>query len=385
VGLGRGLHFSWDILGIMLLMLVVLVVLVGVGRRVFTRSDPSLAREHPYAAEPWFPGLEAEYQASLRMQWEPYTYWRRRAITGQYVNVDSLGHRRTLPSGALGPATRQVILLGGSTLWGTGERDAYTIPSQLAARLQHAGVGEVQVENYGETGYVFTQELLRLLLTLRQGARPALVVFYHGLNDLFATAIDGECGIPQNERRRAVEFAIGRYLNTRKWQELKDLARTAWTRGVGGQTADVRLPAGARPDSVGAVRAQQTLECYRGTAKLVEALAAAYGFQALYVWQPMPATGAKPLTPYETRILARLEHGPLLPFVAASERVAAARVDSVMRPLAGTRFLNLATLFAGDSGAVWLDEIGHLTERANSRVADAILPAVLEALKPSAR
>jgi len=379
-GLGRALHFSWDILGITLLMLVALLLLVGLGRRIFSRADRTLEQAHPYAAEPWYRQLESEYQASLRMQWEPYTYWRRRAISGQYVNVDSLGHRLTLPA-PLDAPVRRVIILGGSTLWGTGERDAYTIPSQVAAQLQSAGVRDVRVENFGETGYVFTQEVLRLLLELRNGARPALVVFYDGLNDLFATAIDGQCGIPQNERRRAVEFAIGRFLNTRAWREFKDLANTAWTRGVGGQTADVRLPAGAPKDSVGTLRATQTLSCYGATAELVEALAKQYRFHALYVWQPMPATTAKRLTPYETRVLARLERGPLLPYVAASGRVAATRVDSVMRPIAGSRFLNLAALFAGDSAAVWLDEIGHLTERANVRVAGAMLPAILEALK----
>jgi len=384
VGLGRALHFSWDILGITLLMLVTLVVLFGLGRRLLSRPDRTLEQTHPYAAESWFPQLESEYQASLRMQWEPYTYWRRRAITGQYVNVDSLGHRRTIPSGPVAGPARQVILLGGSTLWGTGERDAHTIPSQIAVQLAAAGIRDVRVENFGETGYVFTQELLRLLLELRQGARPALVVFYDGLNDLFATAIDGACGIPQNERRRAVEFAIGRFLNTRAWSEFKDLVGTAWTRGVGGQTADARAPAGASRDSVGSIRARQTLTCYEATAKLVEALAGAYGFQVLYVWQPMPATTVKPPTPYEARVLARLEHGPLLPYVAASGRVAAGLVDSVMQPIAGPRFLNLATLFAGDSGAVWLDEIGHLTERANARVAGAMLPAILQALKPPA-
>ena len=365
-------------------MLVALLLLVGLERRVFAHTDRTLAQTHPYAAEPWSGQLEAEFQASLRMQWEPYTYWRRRAISGQYVNVDSLGHRLTIPAGPIAGPVRQVILLGGSTLWGTGERDAYTIPSQVAAQLRAAGTLDVRVENYGETGYVFTQELLRLLLELRQGARPALVVFYNGLNDLFATAINGECGIPQNERRRAVEFAIGRFLNTRGWREFKDLVTTAWTRGVGGQTADVRLPAGAPRDSVGAVRAAQTLACYQGTAELVEVLARAFGFHVLYVWQPMPATTVKPLTPYETRVLASLEKGPLLPYVAASERAAAGKVDSVMWPIAGARFLNLATLFAADSSAVWLDEIGHLTERASARVAGAMLPAILEALKQPA-
>jgi len=379
-GLGRALHFSWDILGVTLLMLVALLLLLGLGRRLFSRPDAALEQTHPYAAEPWSRLLESEFQASLRMQWESYTYWRRRAISGQFVNVDSLGHRRTIPAGPPNGA-RHVIFLGGSTLWGTGQRDAYTIPSLVAAQLGAQGLGDVRLENYGETGYVFTQEAIRLLLALRDGARPSLVVFYDGINDLFATAIDGRCGIPQNERRRAVEFAIGRFLNTRGWQELKDLLSTAWTRGVGGQTADMQPRAGVSQDSAGAIHAAQTLACYRATAELVEALAKLYGFQVLYVWQPMPATTTKPLTAYEAAVLARLEQGPLLPSVAASGRVAAGRVDSIMRSLVGTRFLNLTALFSGDSGSVWLDEIGHLTERANTRVAGALLPAILDALK----
>ena len=50
-------------------------------------------------------------------------------------------------------------MFGGSTMWGTGARDACTIPSLLARALQGRGMS-LEIINFGETGYVRTQEVI---------------------------------------------------------------------------------------------------------------------------------------------------------------------------------------------------------------------------------
>src|SRR5439155_17899889 len=104
---------------------------------------------------------------------------------------------------------------GGSTMWGTSQRDDHTIAAEAAHRLQAlAGPNaRVEVTNFGETGYVNTQELLQLMLELRAGHRPDVVVFYDGLNEVAATVQGGTAGLPQNESKRVAEFTMGRALD----------------------------------------------------------------------------------------------------------------------------------------------------------------------------
>jgi len=75
-------------------------------------------------------------------------------------------------------ADRKVYFFGGSTMWGLGSPESQTIPSLFAAATgMHA-------ENHGEIGYTSHQSLVLLLQLLQAGHRPALVIFYDGVNDI---------------------------------------------------------------------------------------------------------------------------------------------------------------------------------------------------------
>ena len=55
------------------------------------------------------------------------------------------------------------------------------------------------VTNFGETGYVSTQNLIALMLELRAGRRPDVVVFYDGVNDTYSAYSQQRAGLPHNE------------------------------------------------------------------------------------------------------------------------------------------------------------------------------------------
>ena len=373
----RGLRTAWEIAGVtaLLLLLLLLGVLAVRALRGPSQSEAERA-DHPYHGQAWFPVYRREFDASLQMEWEPYVYWRRRAMHGEFVNVDEEGLRRTVQAPSASAAPRRVFFMGGSTMWGTGQRDAWTIPSLVASGLAARNVRDLELTNFGETGYVSTQELLRLEMALRKGARPDVVVFYDGINDAASSAQSTECGLPQNESRRSFEFALGRFLTQRTRRDLGALVRTARSRalaGVAGASADPALLAGG------------IVNCYARTARIVEMLSREYGFAVLYFWQPTPATSPKPLTPYEAAVVDTASPEALHRMLWQLNRLSAGRIDSVMRPVAGERFQNLAAIFADDSSAVWLDYIGHVTESANARIAGAMLEPIVRALALTAR
>lgn len=76
----------------------------------------------------------------------------------------------------------EVWFLGGSTMFGIGQRDEHTIPAEVARIAQEAGT-PITAVNFGWSSYMAWQEagLLRRLLELR--GSPDLIVFLHGIND----------------------------------------------------------------------------------------------------------------------------------------------------------------------------------------------------------
>jgi len=133
----------------------------------------------PYAhqGEPFAKALFAE-QARLHNQNDPTLGFVSPDIDDTYTHVNDLARRSWTPP----HPTVTVWFFGGSALFGIGQRDEHTIPSEVA-RLAHADGVEVRAVNYGLSAYVRWQEeglYRRLVKTHRP---PDLVVFYDGIND----------------------------------------------------------------------------------------------------------------------------------------------------------------------------------------------------------
>lgn len=144
----------------------------------------------PYKGKEWASVYWKEMTEVIE-GYEPFIGWRRREYHGEYVNVDSEGMRRTWnPENPGGQVTDTIYVFGGSTLWGVGARDDYTIPSSLSKLLDNNGYN-FTVYNYGESAYVFKQELIHLILLLREGHRPDYVIFYDGFNEVFSAYSHG--------------------------------------------------------------------------------------------------------------------------------------------------------------------------------------------------
>ncbi|MGO9118307.1 MAG: SGNH/GDSL hydrolase family protein [Desulfomonilaceae bacterium] len=178
------------------------------GNGAASGGSPSFRDTRPAPAE----GYWDEYHP-YSLRWEPYVYWRRERTEGRYVNVSESGVRRTWTSKTSrtsdGPC--RIWCFGGSTMWGDGARDKFTIPSHIAKILsQQMPSTNVEVVNFGEIAYVSTQEFLTLYMKLRQGERPDVVIFYDGVNDVYSAYHNKEVGLPQYEYDRRSDFNLGK-------------------------------------------------------------------------------------------------------------------------------------------------------------------------------
>ncbi len=276
---------AWIILGISVLLLflsdqllrLVLPAPVGDAPLDATMQAPPREQADAVAADGWISQYWREHAASRYTEWHSYVYWRRRAYAGELIHIDAHGFRQT-PH--LQPrAERHIWLFGGSTVWGTGNRDSGTLAAQLEqVYLERAPELGVRVDNFGESGYVSRQSLTAFQSALSCPEAPAdLAIFLDGANDVFAALQTGTAGLPQNEDNRRREFNSSRQAGQllRSWLlRLEGIMRLA---GVSsGTIAEADLPA----------LAQAIAKHYFSQIKQAQALAMRFDVDLIYLWQP---------------------------------------------------------------------------------------------------
>ncbi len=101
----------------------------------------------------------------------------------------------------------RIFAFGGSAIWGEGVRDDYTIPSWLQRFLDQTAY-RTQITNFGQEGYVSTQEMIVLFEQLQKGNIPDIVIFYDGFNDAGSAMGNGVAGSSYDERNRRTEFRV---------------------------------------------------------------------------------------------------------------------------------------------------------------------------------
>ncbi len=324
-----------------------------------------------YAGAPWAEAYWREFAASAKMRWEPYTYWRRQPFHGRYINVGAAGLRASWTP----PDTAQALTLwffGGSTLWGTGARDAHTIPSEVARQLTARLGRPVRAVNFGESGYVSGQEVVALQRALVAGERPDAVVFYDGVNDTFSAFQSGTAGLPSNEANRVEEFSFFRDAGAGAYFA-RGLHALAFNAGLGQiafaltarrrEAARARQQAARYPPARLDALAAATVRVYGAQLALARALAAADSFAVYAYWQPSAFTKAI-LTPYERATLDPDRYvAPLLARTTAHLRASSLVRSGLVR--------DLSALFDTTRAPRYLD-FCHLGEAGNAEVAAAI-------------
>jgi hypothetical protein len=329
-----------------------------------------------YASKDWAARYWHEFRLSRQQRYYPYVGWRRDSFSGKTINVDQHGIRLT-PGADCSTNAYKVFAFGGSTMWGTGSPDWGTIPTYLQTGFDALTTRPVCVVNFGESAYVSTQSLILLLRQLQSGNVPDLVLFYDGVNDVYAAYQSGEASVHQNldqivsklEGRRPgggnrlhqfIEWLQGSY----SFALFKNLSATV--RGKPQHSKELVTYETLQVDR--AILSDSVARVYLSNYKIVSALTQKYGFKFVFFWQPVISIGKKPLTDEEQAIKSSMD--PAL----------VALYDSVYRIIeqSSAQYANLHYLghiFDERKSDVWIDEV-HVTPEGNQMVAEKMLSIV---------
>ncbi len=375
--IGNIIKTSWLILGATLLLLLFLEATCSLiyhllpaktGPVYFSKSDS-------YQDTPWIAGYDKELFSSYNTSWRPYVYWRRTPYAGKYINIDNRGIRYTAASELSdNHASRKlkIFMFGGSTMWGEGVRDRYTIPSLLAKELAAHQI-KAEITNFGEVAYVHTQELIELALQLQRGNVPDIVIFYDGYNDVYAALQNRVAGFSQFEWKRELEYNIStRYNKLKKVFLLNSLDRFYLGKFIKSLSNSLSYKQPFSQESK--TLAKDIIEVYLNNIKIIDALGKAYGFRPLFYWQPVIYTKNN-LTPFEkgfaTEPLGSLYH----------------EAHAVMKANHGEfahyHFYDISGLFAAAKNPVYIDYC-HVNEDANRIIAARITGDLLPLIGSSA-
>lgn len=349
------------ILGITLLLALGLEGLYRVQAAVRTRLRGTRAESfHPNAGQPWWAHwVETEGAVNGPSRYDPYRGWWALPYQSRWVNVDSAGRRVTVPAPAAGAITRRVVLLGGSVMWGYTVPDSLTIPSLIASSLQQRGPLHTEVLNLAQPSYNSTQGLNTLVLALRAGYRPDVVISLDGNNDVLAAVTDGHPGAAFGEQDLARRSAVG---SRGFWPNVAGLLRYS---ALARRLSQMGTTRPDRNDGAGAAPGCDSIaQYYRNVVSSAEGLGRQYGFAVHYAWQPHWATTGKTLSAFESTIRAQDGFPALL-------RSCTGLVDSLMR--GDSAFLSLTPIFDRDSATIFIDEFGHMTPLGHERVASELV------------
>jgi hypothetical protein len=248
------------------------------------------------------------------------------------------------------------------------------------------------IVNFGESGYVSTQELIQLILELKKGNIPDIVIFYDGVNDVFSAFQNKVAGIPQNEYNRRKEFGLQDNINKavnevgpfdllRRYSACARLVLNrkdkiiAKYKNISAEEQENKIMQDqpnlrSSLDSL----AEKTVYDYFDNLRIIEALSREYQFEAFFFWQPT-IYSKNMLSSEEERTRKSHQDGRDAFFNLVYSRIAS--VDN--KPM---NFYDIQKVFAERKESVFID-FCHLSEQGNQIVANIITRILMENSKAS--
>ena len=133
----------------------------------------------------------------LRITYSAFEGWRHEPHKGKAITINKQGFRATVNPDK--NAEKECWFLGGSVMWGSGNKDELTIPSLFAARTD-----SFMVYNYAEQSFNSRQCLARLVNLLSVGKQADLVISMDGINDIFSLC-QKDIDMPGHSRSQAIQ------------------------------------------------------------------------------------------------------------------------------------------------------------------------------------
>jgi len=252
-------------------------------------TDPR-AGATAYGGADWVDRYFAEFEA-LGYGYVPFIGPRVEPVAGRYINSADGVRRSYQPAGT---NAVEVWFFGGSTMWGEGQRDEYTIPS-FVSRLAEAEGVPLRVVNYGERGYTAYQEWLLFEQELSAHGAPDLVLFYDGINEIGTQmeAPQGPSGQPTVYQLDAALGALesapalpggGAFDQAGLWARYRETSGLhKLLRRLGIDPAGAEEASGDLADAV-----ENAADIYHRSVELQRDVARRFGVPIINYWQPGP-------------------------------------------------------------------------------------------------
>jgi hypothetical protein len=350
---------------------LILVKLIGI-ERVFVRNPREQIQSR---------SLEDTGLIFPDQEYHPFVMWRTSPLELPLMNVDQNGVRRTCwVSGD--PKTR-IFAIGGSAMWGWMVPDSSTIPSCMQKELNSISAFPVSITNLSQNAWVSTQEISELILRLRSGDVPDLVIFYDGANDMLASFENGIAGVvignSSIQRRLSPDWNHSREHSSALLNLVKNTNIYALIRFL---TADesissdsATLLVAAAPcfnDSLFNINelARETSLLYLGNYRIVEALSNEYGFQFYFFLQPLRIFQPRDSLSAEIEI-SNMEDKRLVEFASLVYE------DILEGQEHCPQLISVQPSFSGVDGELFTD-LCHLNSRGNEIVAEWITALLRE-------
>lgn len=298
------------------------------------------------------------------MIWEPYLHYRFKPMSGKHNTIYKNGLRKTANPSLKDSATAiKIFCFGGSTMYSSGARDEYTIPSEIS-KLIHQKFPEqnVEVTNFGCHGYTRATENIQLQRELIKKNIPDIVIFYDGVNEIISAHQNNEAGSPTNAYNRKREFKIAHSYKKRLKLVMtsSNLYRfiTTLQRKLFSGNAYIQLE--ARSDAL----ATDIANNYIGLVHISKSMEQAYGFKVFNFLQPN-IYSKKNLTEAEQNYYKEQEYYKNLYTLSYNQ----VRLDSLM--IKDTTFVDISDVFDTTEKTIYFD-FCHTGEFGNQLVANKI-------------
>jgi lysophospholipase L1-like esterase len=266
--------------------------LTAIRQRIGAMEDAPAFADVPWREE-YFDDLLDKSTDPSSLDFVAFGLLRNGGYESRYVNTED-GRRRSYtqadpPEGDV----LRIAFFGGSTMFGEGQRDDHTIPSEVARLAEEEGLA-VEVLNYGTQGYVSWQDAL-LFESVLATEDIDLAVFYDGINDV-GIQYDHFSEDPSYYNWPAVEAQLeeGSEEATEGvplGQRLRDLGSAYTGASLSGLLAerlrgdDLAAPA-PDGDASEAERAEATVDLYQRSTSVIRSLGEREGVPVVFFWQP---------------------------------------------------------------------------------------------------
>lgn len=248
----------------------------------------------PYKSQPWARAYFKELSEAL----DPPEGKTTLKYEGNFIRLDEQGFRKTWnPHFSPDSKPKKIYIFGGSTVWGDGVREDYTLPSLLSRKL-NADRPRFEVHNFGKVSFSFVDNLKTLNALLQWGHRPYGVLFYLGFNDVLQAYENVKD--PQMPSPRPRLVFLKNFLE--KYSMIYALLQhlSEWnSEGIMASTPAASYDTMALED----LAVQFVLE-FRKKVEVLEGLSKKYDFRFVFLWQPTTFT-EKRFTAEEMKIIDR--------------------------------------------------------------------------------